>query len=939
MMRKPFIALIACLFSLSLFVEVKAQLNLTEKIPYDNKVKIGKLPNGLTYYIRQNAKPEKKVELRLVVNAGSILEDNDQQGLAHFTEHMAFNGTKNFKKNELVNFLQSIGVDFGADLNAYTGFDETVYILPIPLSDPKNFTKGLQILQDWAGGVSFEGKQIDDERGIILEESRSGKGAEDRMFRKIYPKQYEGSKYAQRLPIGKDSLLKTFKHAAIKRFYADWYRPNLMAVMVVGDIDVAETESLIKQYFSGLKNPANPRPRVYATVPARTQNDAMVVTDKEATNFQIELNYSTVKTKPEVTIEDYRRNSIIKSLFTSMLNQRMNELAQSANPPYSFAGGNFGSYARGYEAFNGFAIPGPKGPDTALLALLTEIERIKKFGFTQSELDRAKKQQLASIERSYNNRDKTESGVLIEEYIRNFLTQEPIPGIEREFEYKNSLMPGVQLAEVNALANELKKNEKVFVAVQGPEKSDFKLPNKAQLIATASSAASIPVKAYEEKAIASTLLKTTPKAGTIVKETSNDQLGITELTFSNGTKVVLKNTNFKQDEIVMTGFKKGGTNGYGVADKYSAAYATSAIQQMGIGEFNPTDLRKFLSGKIANASIGLNALSTRVNGRSSIKDAETMFQLMYLNFTQVRKDEALFKSWREKFKSQVQFMMADPTSAFIDSVYKVMYGGNPLAPSVVPSANDLDQINLDRAIEIYKEQTSDANDFTFILVGNIDVNAMKPLLATYIGGLPSSGKAGQFVDNGLRILPGQKEIKYYKGKEAKSFIFQIYSGNTPYSESEALHAEMLAEILNIKIIEELREKIGGIYSGGVSGSLNKYPYESYTIALQLPCGPENVDKLNTAAFAEIEKIKQNGPEQKDLDKVKKSLLEKHTVNMKDNGYWTGVLQGIYFSQNDPKRVLDYNSIIESVSIADIQKVANIVFNNQNRINAILFPEK
>ncbi len=373
------------LFCLSAVLTANAQLNLSEKIPVDPKVKIGKLSNGLTYYIRQNAKPEKKVELRLVVNAGSILEDNDQQGLAHFTEHMAFNGTKNFKKNELVNFLQSIGVDFGADLNAYTGFDETVYILPIPLSDPNNFTKGLQILQDWAGGVTFDGKQIDDERGIILEESRLGKGAEDRMFRKIYPKQYAGSKYAQRLPIGKDSLLKTFKHSAIKRFYADWYRPNLMAVMVVGDIDIAATEKLIQQYFGGLKNPANPRPRTYATVPARTQHDGMVVSDKEATNFTVELNYSTVKTQPEITIEDYRRNSIIKSLFTSMLNQRMNELAQSSNPPFSFAGGNFGSYARGHEAFNAFAIPGPKGPDTALLATLTEIERIKKFGFTQSE--------------------------------------------------------------------------------------------------------------------------------------------------------------------------------------------------------------------------------------------------------------------------------------------------------------------------------------------------------------------------------------------------------------------------------------------------------------------------------------------------------------------------------------------------------------------------
>lgn len=939
MMKRLSFSAIALLLCISITLQLSAQLNLSEKIPIDNKVKVGKLANGLTYYIRQNSKPEKKVELRLVVNAGSILEDNDQQGLAHFTEHMAFNGTKNFKKNELVNFLQSIGVDFGADLNAYTSFDETVYILPIPLSDPNNFTKGLQILQDWAGGISFEGKQIDDERGIILEESRLGKGAEDRMFRKIYPKQYEGSRYAQRLPIGKDSLLKTFKHSAIKRFYADWYRPNLMAVMVVGDIDVAATEKLINQYFSGLKNPANPRPRIAATVPARTKNDALVVTDKEATNFQIELNYSTVKTKPELTIEDYRRNSIIKSLFTSMLNQRMNELAQSGNPPFTFAGGNFGSYARGYEAFNGFAIPGPKGPDTALLAVLTEIERIKKFGFTQSELDRAKKQQLASIERSYNNRDKTESSVLVDEFIRNFLEQEPIPGIEREFEYKNSLMPGIQLAEVNTLANELKKNDKVFVAVQGPEKSNFNLPSASQLIAVASNASSIPVKAYEEKAIATVLLKNIPKAGTLVKESKNEALDITELTYSNGTRVIIKNTNFKQDEIILTGFKKGGTNAYGVADKFSANYATAAIQQMGIGDFNPVDLRKFLSGKTVNTNVGLNALSARVSGNSSIKDMETMFQLMYLNFTQIRKDEALFNSWREKTKSQIQFMMADPTSAFIDSVIKVMYAGNPLAPSVFPVASDFDQINLDRAIEIYKEQINDANDFTFILVGNIDLNSVKPLLANYIGGLPSKGKKGEIVDNGVRTITGQKDLKFYKGKEPKSFIFSIYSGLTPYSESKAMHTEMLAEILNIKIIEELREKIGGIYGGGINGSLSKFPYEGYSMALQLPCGPENVEKLNAAATAEIEKIKQNGPEQKDLDKVKKSLLEKYAINIKDNRFWSGALQGIYFSANDPNRLLNYTNIVTEVSIEDIKKIANIVFDNNNRFNGVLFPEK
>ncbi len=916
-----------------------AQLNLSDKIPFDSKVKMGKLSNGLTYYIRANQKPEKKVELRLVVNAGSILEDNDQQGLAHFTEHMSFNGTKNFKKNELVSFLQGIGVDFGADLNAYTSFNETVYILPIPLSDPNNFKKGMQVLQDWASSVTFDNKQIDDERGVVLEESRSGKGAEDRMGRKVYTKQYEGSKYAERLPIGKDSILKTFKYDAIKRFYRDWYRPNLMAVVVVGDIDVVETEKMIQTMFGGLKNPANPRPRTLAKLAARTKNESLIVTDKEATNFRIQLNYTAIPTKTEVTIGDYRKETLIKNMFTSMLNQRMSELSQSVNPPFIGAGTFFGSEARGYEGFINVAIPSKKGIDTALNALITEVERVKKFGFTQSELERAKKSQLASIERSYNNRDKTGSDQIIEEYIRHFLEQEPAPGIEAEYKYAQELLPGIQLQEVNAISNELKQNENFFASVQGPEKSETPVPTSTSLLAAIEKISKAPIKAYEEKTIASSLLKSKPNAGTLTKETKNEALGYTELQYSNGTKVIIKNTTFKQDEIILTGFRKGGTNNYGVGDKFSAAYATAAVQQMGIGDFSPVDLRKFMAGKNANANVSINALSARASGNSTIKDAEMMFQLLYLYFTNVRKDEGLFNGWKEKQKSQVQFMMADPTSSFIDSVYKVMYAQNPLAPTVFPKAEDFDKINLDRSLEIYKDLTGDANGFTFVLVGNVDIEAMKPLFATYIGGLPSKGKIGAFVDNGVRMSKGVKEINYYKGKEAKSFIFTVYSGEVAYSEDLALKTEMLNEVLNIKIIEDLREKIGGIYSGGINGSVSKYPYQGYTMAMQLPCGPENVDKLKKAATEEIEKIKTNGPEQKDLDKVKKSLLEKYTVNVKENRYWSGVLQGIYFSENDPQRFLNYEKNINGITVEDLKKTANIIYDGKNIINGVLFPEK
>lgn len=927
------------ILSFLLVVITNAQIKRTDKIPFNAAVKTGKLTNGLTYYIRANQKPEKKVELRLVVNAGSILEDNDQQGLAHFTEHMSFNGTKNFKKNELVSFLQSIGVDFGADLNAYTGFDETVYILPIPLSDPNNFKKGMQVLQDWASTVAFENKQIDDERGVVLEESRSGKGADDRMFRKAYPKQYEGSKYALRLPIGKDSILKAFKYDAIKRFYKDWYRPNLMAVLVVGDIDVAATEKMIQDMFGGLKNPTNPRPRTAFPVPARTKNDAMVLTDKEATNYTIQMTFSAVKTATTVTYNDYRNELLIKPLFTNMLNQRMNELAQSANPPFSFAGGGFNSYARGYESFNAYAVAGKKGIDTAYNGLLTEIERVKRFGFTQGELERAKKSQLASLERSYNNRDKTESSRIIEEYIRHFLQQEPSPGIEAEFNIAKELLPGIQMQEVNAIANQLKQNEKVFVNIQGPEKADIILPTQVNLLSAVENASKLPVKAYEEKAIASSLLKSKPIPGNLVKETKNEVLGITELQYSNGTKVILKPTTFKQDEIIMTGFKKGGISTYGLDDKYSAENASTIIQQMGIGDFSPVDLRKFLAGKIASASIGLSAINVSAGGRSSIKDVETMFQLLYLNFTNTRKDEALFTAWKEKQKIQMQFMTADPQFAFLDSVYKVLYDGNPLAPTQIPKPSNYDKINFERSLAIYKELISEANDFTFIMVGNIDVESIKPLLATYIGSLPSKGGIGKIGDNGVRVTKGVKDFTVYKGKEQKSFILNIYSGEVPYSEDLAFKAEILSEILNIKIIEDLREKIGGIYSGGINGTVQKYPYNSYIFGLQLPCGPENVDKLKKAAAEEIEKIKTNGPEQKDLDKVKKSLMEKYTVNMKENNFWTGVLQGIYFSEKDPQRTLNYEKVVNDITVNDLKKTASLLFDGKNIIGGILQPEK
>jgi zinc protease len=912
--------------------------DLSQKLPVDSAVRMGKLANGLTYYIRHNEKPENKAEMRLVVNAGSILEDPDQQGLAHFNEHMAFNGSEHFKKNELVNFLQNIGVEFGADLNAYTGFDETVYILPIPLTDTSNFRKGLTVLQDWAGGVSFEDEQINGERGIVLEESRSGKGADDRMFRKTFPVQYEGSLYAERIPIGKDSILKTFPYDAVKRFYRTWYRPNLMAVIIVGDIDVNKTEQLVKQYFSALKNPPGERKRNYATVSARTADKSIVVTDKEATNFFVEVDYPFYAVKPDVTIGDYRQD-LIKNLFTSMLNQRLSELAKSENPPFLFASVNYGSYARGYEGFSGFAVAGKNGPDTALNVLIREIERIKQYGFTEPELERAKKRSLAFIDQANNNRDKNESSNYVQEYINNFLTQEPIPGIANEYNYYNQLLPGVTLNEVNALAVPLKQNQHIFVSLTGPSESEYALPDNNTLLQNTYAAMKAPVAAYSEKAVASELIKNKPAAGSITNETKDATLGTTELTFSNGAKVVLKPTDFKNDEILLTSFHKGGTSRYNAIDKYSANYASTIVQQMGIGEFSPTDLSKFLSGKNVTVSPRISGLSAGVNGSSSIKDFETMLQLVYLYLTAPRKDEALFNGWKEKQKSAVQFALQDPQTAFVDTFYQTLYQQNPLRPVIIAKPQYFDSINLARSFDIYKDQLSDANEFVFIFTGSINIDAVKPLLETYIGGLPHTNNQALFADNGVRPVKGDIDLNVYKGTEDKSLIIKYYTGEIAYSPDLALRAQALTEILNIKIIDDLREKLGAIYSGGIFGGLNKLPYNNYTFVLQLPCGPSSVDTLLKSANTEIEKIKREGPQQGDLDKVKKNWLEQYKISLKENSFWSSKLQGIYFQGDDPQRIFEYEANVNAITVEEIKRTANQLLAGDNVITAILYPEK
>ncbi len=915
-----------------------AQTNLTDSLPVDPSIKIGKLENGLTYYIRQNKKPEQKVELRLAVNTGSIMEDDDQQGLAHMSEHMAFNGTKNFKKNDIISFLQSIGVQFGGDLNAYTGFDETVYILPIPTDKPTNLEKGFQILEDWAHQVSYIDDDINGERNVILEESRMGKGAEDRMFRQLYPKLFQGSKYGDRLPIGIDSIIKTFKPEVIRRYYKEWYRPNLMAVLVVGDIDPATAEAMIKKHFSGLKNPGNARERTLASVPAYTSNDAMIVTDKEATTNSISITYSAMPVKPAATLGEYKRD-MVKNIFSTLTNQRLRELTQKENPPFLGAFVDFSSYARGYEQFSLNVYNGTNDAQKSLSAAVEEVERVKRFGFTQAELERANKNILANIERAYNERDKTESEAYVSEYIRNFLAKETIPGIAKELDYTKTLLPTITLDEVNAVGSKLEANDHFFVALTGPEPTaGTTLPSKDSLLATATAAANNKdIKPYEEAAIAANLMEKMPAPGKVVKETTDPILGTKTWTLSNGTTVTIKKTDFKNDQVLLGARRAGGTSNYGVKDKYNAQFATAVVSTMGIGNFSPTDLQKVLAGKTASAGPVLTGTMDGFSASSSVKDQETMFQLLYLRVTAPRTDTALFRSFIQRNKQQTAFAMADPQSAFIDTLVKTKFGNNPLAPIAVPKPEFFDQVDMDRSLEIYKERFGDVSGMNFVIVGSVDEKTLKPLVETYIASLPATGKKFNYKDNGVRNAKGKVNLNVNKGQADKSLIVAFHTGEIPYSDDLDLKANAISEILNIRIIEELREKIQGIYSGGMSGSLNKLPYSYYQFVIQLPCGPEKVDTLLYAMNTEISNLKKNGPKPADLEKVKQQWLEQNKTSMKENGTWLNEILETKFPGDNTDRFIHADKYIKALTPKQIQDAAKLLLNNANVITGVLRP--
>lgn len=916
---------------------VFSQTDLSQKLPIDPDVKIGTLPNGLTYYIRKNNKPEKRMELRLVVNAGSVLEDGQQRGLAHFMEHMNFNGSKNFPKNELVNYLQQNGVKFGADLNAYTSFDETVYILPIASDDPKVVDKAFTVLEDWAFNNLFDTAEIERERGVVLEESRLSKGAQERMMRHYFPVLFNGSLYAERLPIGQDSILRTFKPETLQAFYKQWYRPDLMAVVVVGDIDPAVAEQKIREHFSKAVNPPNAKPRP-AIIPIkdRTRPEAIVLTDPEATNTVLQIFNYIEPAQPITTWGDYRR-TIIEGLVSSLINQRLQEQTQKANPPFIYGGTNIGPFLRGYKAFTSVAVLGDNSVPEAVEALVAETERARQFGFLKTEVERAKAALLNGTETAYNERNKSESGAFVWQYVNHYLQGTPMPGIEARYNFIKQTLPTITAAEIDSVAKGIPAPANVFALITAPENMKAKLPSSDSLLGTLVAASRKTVTAYEEAAVAGNLMDAAPAPARLTKQSRNQKLGTIDFTLSNGVTVTLKPTTLKNDQILMDAWRWGGAHKFDLKDKNNAANAATIVREMGVKDLSPTDLRKYLAGKTVSVLPYINAHEEGIEGSSSVKDFETFLQLTHLYFTAPRRDEALYRSFVNKTKGWIKNQMQDPQAFFQDTLTKIVYKNNPWAEAF-PTEKDYDNLSLDRSFAIYKQIFSNADGMHFTFVGNLDTTAVKPLLQRYLGALPATPAQHTYKDNGVRPVKGVVNATVKRGREAQSFITLLFSGETTYNPQEALALRALLEALNIEVTENLREKMSGIYGGGFYGDIAKRPYAHYTVSASIPCGPENVEKLTAALLDLIKNAQQKGVPAADLKKVKETWKKQYAVGLQSNDYWLNSLSRAWIDRTNPERILDYPKRVDALTVADLQKAAKKFLNLNNYVKAVLYPE-
>jgi zinc protease len=931
-------ALLASLVALSAALPAAAQQAAVDPrtpLPVDSAVTLGTLPNGLRYYIRENPEPRARAELRLVVKAGSVLEDEDQLGLAHFVEHMAFNGTEHFEKQELVDYLEGIGMRFGPDLNAYTSFDETVYMLMVPTDSAELVATAFQILEDWAHGQVFDHEEIDKERGVIVEEWRLGRGAGARIRDQQLPVLFQGSRYAERLPIGKPEVVENFDYETLKRFYRQWYRPDLMAVIAVGDFEAETIEELIHRHFAGIPMPDIAPERPTFPVPDHEETLFAIATDPEATFNSVAV-YWKQQAREVGTLGAYRQ-SIVEALYNRMLNFRLFELTQQAEPPFIGASSSQGRFIGSKEVYVLGAGVQENRHERALEVLLTEAQRVARHGFTETELEREKRELLRFLQQAYDEREKTQSSGYASEYARAFLYDEPIPGIAFEFGAHQRLLPSVRLEETNRLAREWITESNRVILVDGPEKEGAEVPGEAELLAVFAAVEAAGIEAYVDVATEAPLVPIVPEPAEIIEIEELEEIGVQRWTLANGVRVLLKPTVFKDDEILFNGWSPGGTSLASDRDYVAAMTASTVVFRAGVGEFSLVDLQKKLAGTAVRVSPSIGSLYEAIGGSASPSDVETMFQLIYLYFTAPRRDAAAFQSIKSRIQASLANRNANPASAFNDTLRVTLtqhhFRTRP------PSIQLYNEMDMEVSYEFYRDRFADAGDFFFVFVGNFDPDSLKPLIQTYIGGLPAAGREERWRDEGISYPTGVIQKTVYKGIEPKSQTRVVFTGPFDWTRESRYSLRALSNVLRIRLREVMREDMGGTYGVSAGGSGSRDPVPDYQFSIGFGTAPERLEEMVDAVFLQIDSLQTVGPSQEDIDKVKEMQRREYETDLRENGFWLGQLVAAERYGLDPRNIITYEELIDGLTADIVRAAANIYLRTDNYVQVTLYPEE
>ena len=907
-------------------------------MPVDPEVAVGTLPNGLRYYVRPNAKPGKRAELRLVVKAGSVLEDDDQQGLAHFVEHMEFEGTRHFPRQGISEFLASLGVGIGPDANAGTSYDDTQYTLRVPTDVPGVLDRAMLVLEDWAQGATFDQTAIEHERGIVLSEWRMHLGAGERTGDKISKVQLAGSRYADRTPIGKPEVIERAQREQLLRFYHDWYRPNLMAVIVVGDIDRDAVVAMIKQHFSALTNPSPERPRPAFDVPDHAGTRYVTVADKEITATGVAIS-DLRPARNQGSVGGYR-DLILDQLFEAMLDARLNELGQSDNPPFLRAASArrlFQTPRTKDEAMLQSLVAGD-GVARGLEALLTELQRVAKFGFTATELERAKQAMMLGYERVVTESPDRESASRADEYTRNFLQSEALPTIWQELAFHKRFVPGVTLAEVNALSQDWFPDQNRLVIVTAPDTAGVVLPDEAKLAAVVKAASDKKVDAYVDTAAGKTLMEATPTRGAITKTTARPEAGITEWTLSNGATVVLKPTTLKEDQILFRAFAPGGTSLASDADFIPARVADDVIPAGGVAGFNDATLDRMLVGKAVGVTPFIGELDQGMGGGSTPQDLETMFQLIHLRFTQPRADATAFAAIASQARGLLANQLASPDVVFNQTIDSALSRNSVRRQPETPAT--VDKWDLSKSMAFYKARFADASNFTFVFVGSFTPEALKPLVETYIASLPATRTHENWRDLNITPPTGVVEKTVEKGIAPKSQVAIVFSGPFVHDEAHALALRAMTLVLQSRLFDSIRQELGGTYSIDASPDTEKTPRSQYTVRIEWTCDPARTAMLVQRVFDEIDYVKNITFSPGQVARIRDALQRDFERNSQDNGYFLREISRRYEDG-------EANQIAAAVNMPDqiakltgdaIHQAAETYLNTANYVKVTLMPE-